>query len=186
MVVRARKEKTSEGSFPTAATQEGGEVRLAQKKRPNRYMAGVFALACGALLYLLHYFIHLLTCAKGRGQRIKHMKRHNQGNYVRMHRKRSGLSQRELALILGYRNQWQVSRHERSKSTPTLNTAVAYAVTFGVPVSAIFVGIHLTATKAVEENLKLLENKLHHQNAKGREAQTIAQKVRWLTDRTRE
>src|ERR1700733_996381 len=63
-------------------------------------------------------------------------------NHIRKHRKRTGLSQREISLLLGYKNQWQISRHERSEAIPPLLAALAYQVIFQVPLSIIFAPMH--------------------------------------------
>src|SRR5258708_4349170 len=52
-------------------------------------------------------------------------------NYLRMYRKRSGLSQEETALLLGYPNGQQVSRCERFTRQPSLQTILAYEAVFG-------------------------------------------------------
>jgi len=106
------------------------------------------------------------------------MKHQVSRNHLRRHRKRSGLSQREISVLLGYRNQWQVLRHERSETLPPLLMALAYEVIFRVPVSAIFVGIHSTALRTVEQNLAVFER-----NLTGRSARAIAQKLKWLKER---
>src|SRR5229473_144274 len=82
------------------------------------------------------------------------------GNYLRTHRKRAGMSQRELGLLIGYQHEGQVSRHERSKTVPPLLTALAYEIIFRVPVSAIFTGFHSSVTQMVEDGLSAFEQKL--------------------------
>jgi transcriptional regulator with XRE-family HTH domain len=105
------------------------------------------------------------------------------GNYLRAYRKKSGLSQRELGLLLGYLDQGQVSRHERSQTEPPLTSALAYESIFRVPVSAIFPGIHSDVKQAIEEKLAKFEVDLNGRSAKDRGAKVIAQKLIWLTKR---
>jgi DNA-binding XRE family transcriptional regulator len=112
-----------------------------------------------------------------------HMNHLAQGNYLRTHRKRSGLSQRELGMFLGYRNQWQVSRHERSQTTPPLPTALAYEVIFHVPVSTLFAGVRVNTARSVEAKIAAFERSLERSHGKGRTARTTAQKLEWLTQR---
>ena len=81
-------------------------------------------------------------------------------NHIRRHRKKSGLSQREIAALLGYKNQWQISRHERSEAIPPLLAALAYQVIFQVPVSVIFAPMHGTVLKTIEHNLADFERTL--------------------------
>jgi DNA-binding XRE family transcriptional regulator len=103
-------------------------------------------------------------------------------NHLRRHRKQSGLSQREIGALLGYRKQWQVSRHERSETLPPLLIALAYQVIFQAPVSVIFVGMHGAALKMVERNLAAFEQNLTSGGTR-QSARAIAQKLKWLKDR---
>lgn len=111
------------------------------------------------------------------------MKNQVLGNYLRTHRRRSGLSQRELGSLLGYEDEGQVSRHERSKTTPPLIAALAYEVVFRVPVSDLFPGIHAEVTRMMEGNLAAFEEHLQQRRGKGRGADITAQKLIWLTQR---
>ena len=63
-------------------------------------------------------------------------------NYLRRYRKREGLTQEEIAFLLGSKSSTKVSRYERFVRTPNLETALAYEVIFGVPVRELFAGIH--------------------------------------------
>jgi DNA-binding XRE family transcriptional regulator len=105
------------------------------------------------------------------------------GNYLRTHRKRSGLSQRELGLVLGYRDDGVVSRHERSRTTPPLVTAIAYGVVFRVPVADLFPGIRAEVTRMIEVNITAFEENLQQRSGKGRGANETAQKLIWLARR---
>jgi transcriptional regulator with XRE-family HTH domain len=104
-------------------------------------------------------------------------------NYLRTHRKKSGFSQRELASILGFLTEIQVSRHERSITIPGLLIAVAYEVIFHVPISEMFPGLHTTVKANIEERLAEMEHELHQSTAKGRKATSIARKIEFLSER---
>ena len=52
-------------------------------------------------------------------------------SYIRTHRRRWGLTQKELARLLGAKSGTQVSRYERLQRKPTLDTAFACQVIFG-------------------------------------------------------
>jgi transcriptional regulator with XRE-family HTH domain len=62
-------------------------------------------------------------------------------NYLRTYRKRTGLSQGEVAFLLGCHHGAKVSRYERNARQPGLETALAYEALFGVPVRELFGGI---------------------------------------------
>jgi DNA-binding XRE family transcriptional regulator len=109
------------------------------------------------------------------------MNRQALGNNLRTHRKKSGLSQREVGLLLGYKNQWQVSRHERSQTAPPLLTALAYEAIFRAPVSALFAGMHAAISEATEAKLTAFERNITP--GKGRKGRIAAQKLAWLVKR---
>lgn len=102
-------------------------------------------------------------------------------NYLRTHRRKSGLSQRELGSLLGYNDEGQVSRHERSKTVPPLIAAFAYEVIFRIPVSDLFPGIHTEVARQMEANLAALKENLQQRSGKGQGANMTAQKLIWLT-----
>lgn len=105
------------------------------------------------------------------------------GNYLRVHRRKAGLSQKELGRLLGYRRSWQVSRHERSQTVPPLLIALAYQKIFQTPISALFTGMAATVEKAIEESVASFEKDLKEKGAKGRTADGVAQKLTWITTR---
>ena len=103
-------------------------------------------------------------------------------NHIRKHRKSTGLSQREIGFLLGYKNQWQISRHERSEAVPPLLAALAYQALFQVPVSIIFAPVHGTVLKTIEQNLADFERALTERST-SRPSRAIAQKLKWLKNR---
>jgi DNA-binding XRE family transcriptional regulator len=104
-------------------------------------------------------------------------------SYLRSHRKRSGLSQREIAHLLGYPDQGPVSRHERLCCVPPLMIALSYQAIFCVPVSDLFPGAYDAISQAVEERLAKMKDDLHQRSAKGRNAAMIARKLEWMWER---
>jgi transcriptional regulator with XRE-family HTH domain len=106
-------------------------------------------------------------------------------NYVRARRKRAGLSQRELALILGYRNEGVVSRHELFRSVPPLLMALGYEVVFQTSVSELFPGLRETVENAIESSLAEFESALQEQKnqAARSEMPVITRKLEWLNER---
>ena len=111
------------------------------------------------------------------------MATHKLENYLRTYRKRSGLTQREVAFLVGCRNGAQVSRYEKRRRLPPLRTALACEAAFGVPVSVLFAGLREVAGQAVGERMLALKSKLETRPAQGREARIAAQKLRWLAER---
>lgn len=77
-------------------------------------------------------------------------------NYLRAHRKRSGLSQDDLAFLLGCRRETKVTRYERFARQPRLQTAFACAIIFRVPAEALFAGVHAEARELVLQQARAL------------------------------
>src|SRR3989442_15585518 len=108
------------------------------------------------------------------------MATHKLENYLRTYRKRSGLSQREVAFLVGCRNGAQVSRYEKRRRLPPLRTALTFEAAFGVPVSELFAGLREAAGKTVGERMLALRSKLETGPAQAREARLTPHKLRWL------
>ncbi len=106
-------------------------------------------------------------------------------NYVRSHRKHAGLSQRELATILGYCDEGVVSRHELFRSVPPLLIALGYEVIFQTPISHIFPGLKETIESVIERNLTDFESTLIEKAASTPRSQIglLNRKLHWLDAR---
>ena len=102
---------------------------------------------------------------------------------LRTLRVRSGLSQREVAEILGFLTDVPVSRHERSATIPDLRTALAYEVIFRGPIADQFQGLFRSIEPLVEARIAELEAKLQQRVAKGRDAARNARKLEFLWER---
>jgi transcriptional regulator with XRE-family HTH domain len=111
------------------------------------------------------------------------MKKNSVGTYLRFLRRRSGLSQRQLARILGSVTANQISRHERSTAPPNLLTVFGYQVVFQQPASDIFPGLYHAVEIAIEETIGELERELSDSAAKGRAAAPIARQLEWFWER---
>jgi transcriptional regulator with XRE-family HTH domain len=59
-------------------------------------------------------------------------------NYLRSHRLRWGLSQGELAHLLGWKRAEVVSRIEKKQRPPTLKLVIAFFILFGTPAAELF------------------------------------------------
>ncbi len=62
-------------------------------------------------------------------------------NYLRAYRKRLGLSQDDVAFLLGSATGAKMCRYESFNRIPTLRAALALEVVLGRPVSELFAGI---------------------------------------------
>lgn len=81
-------------------------------------------------------------------------------NYLLTYRKHAGLSQDEVAFLLGSESGTKVSRYERSVRQPTLETALAYEAILGVPSRTLFAGIFEKVDRAATQRAKTLVGKL--------------------------
>ena len=104
-------------------------------------------------------------------------------NYLRAYRKRSGLTQREVAFLLGCRNGVQVSRYEKRRCVPLLATALACEAVFGIPVAELFAGVRERVGREVDKRLLELKSKLQTKVCKRSEGRLVAQKLHWFADR---
>jgi len=104
-------------------------------------------------------------------------------NYVRIHRRKACLTQRELGQALGYRDEGAVARHERFRGLPPFLIALGYEIVFQLPVSEIFPGLKQTMALGVEQRLAEFEKTLQMQADAGSRDSMIARKLEWLSER---
>lgn len=98
---------------------------------------------------------------------FKCMKMQKLANYVKTHRKRCSLSQKELAFLLGVGSGAQVSRYERYSQEASLKTAFMCEVIFGVPAHELFAGqyqkvetaVRIRATKLIQRLQSVVQNR---------------------------
>ena len=105
------------------------------------------------------------------------------GSYLRYHRKKSGLTQSELAEVLGSIGSRQVARHENFKATPSIYVALGYHIALQASIAELFPGVYETVRQGIEQRLLDLEHRLQQSSVKGRRAAEIARKLEWLEQR---
>jgi transcriptional regulator with XRE-family HTH domain len=94
-------------------------------------------------------------------------------NYLRTNRKKLGLTQREVAFLLGCHSRAKVSHYERSGRIPTLNVILAYEVIFQKPARELFAGLYDRAERKTMRNLRLLLSRLKRR----RDSSALALKI---------
>ncbi len=82
-------------------------------------------------------------------------------NYLRTHRRRHGLSQAEIAMLLGAVSGTKVSRYENLTRMPAVNTVFAYEVMFNQPASELFAGRYQAVRLAVQERARRMVEQLN-------------------------
>jgi transcriptional regulator with XRE-family HTH domain len=102
------------------------------------------------------------------------------GTYLKFLRRKSGITQKVLARIVGNASVSQISRFERSISLPSLQTAFAFEVIFRKPASEIFPGLFYSVERDVELCIAELETALGNSNANGPGAKAVARQLEWL------
>src|SRR5262245_41893469 len=81
-------------------------------------------------------------------------------NYLRTFRKRSGLSQDEVAFLLGSPNGGIVSRYEQFNRSPNLETSFALVAVFGVRGRELFAGTFEDMKKRIARRARMLEKRV--------------------------
>jgi len=86
-------------------------------------------------------------------------------NYLRASRKRLALSQDEVAFLMGGRGGAKISRYEAFARKPSLETAIAFEVIYGKPVSELFAGLRQKVTQGVQDRAKVLKHRVSFQGS---------------------
>ena len=85
-------------------------------------------------------------------------------NYFRTYRKRAGLSQEEIAFLLGGQTGAHVCHYEHFRRSPNLQTALALSAIFQTPVQVLCAGEYQKAEHAVQKRAKRLWVRLSTEN----------------------
>ena len=80
--------------------------------------------------------------------------------YLRAYRRRWGLSQSELAILIGFNDRGMISRIERQMRRPSLSTAIACRILFGMHAIEIFPAFFADVEEAVLERVQALYDDL--------------------------
>jgi transcriptional regulator with XRE-family HTH domain len=81
-------------------------------------------------------------------------------NYLRTYRKRAGLSQAEVAFLLGCHSGAKVSRYEHAARRPSLETVFAYEVILHTALRDLFAGLYRDVEKRTRKRVGILIRKL--------------------------
>lgn len=81
-------------------------------------------------------------------------------NYLRTYRKRSGLSQKEIAFLLGCKSSAKISHYECFTRQPNIQTAFALAVIFDAPPHDLFAGLFQEVQQQIVQRAQLLSLKI--------------------------
>lgn len=101
-------------------------------------------------------------------------------NYLKRYRRISGLSQREVAFLLGCKHDNQISRYEKRRQSPPLRTALALESVFRVPLSDLYAGLKDSVETETEKRLRKLDKELQTKVGPGRAGRLSSRKMQWL------
>ena len=99
-------------------------------------------------------------------------------NCLRTARRRSGLWQQEIALLLGAASSTKVSRHETFDRLPSVSTIFAYEIIFRASSRVLFAGAYEEVREAVVRRAKCLIRTLGERP----DDPLVCQKVKYLRD----
>lgn len=85
-------------------------------------------------------------------------------NYFRTYRRRAGLSQAEVAFLLGNQSGAHVCHYECFRRVPSLKTALAFAVIFQTPIEALCAGERQKVEREVHRQARRLWARLATEN----------------------
>jgi transcriptional regulator with XRE-family HTH domain len=97
-------------------------------------------------------------------------------NYLRSQRRRIGLSQGEVAFLLGLESGTNVSRHESRGRVPSLETVIGYEIILSTPMRELFAAESEAASAVVRERAVRLLGRI----ARGTVTPEAEQKLRVL------
>ena len=108
-------------------------------------------------------------------------------NLMRILRRRLGLSQRELAYVLGHDSHGYIAMIESGSRTPLLAEVLVIELVFGIPAVTIFPQIRQAVGQAVSHRVKRLTSELIGSSIHARRSYKTAQLERVLASlRTRD
>ena len=102
-------------------------------------------------------------------------------NYLRTHRKHSGLSQSEVSFLVRLKNKAELSRYERSLRVPSLRVALACQAVYGVSVADLFAGLSDSVSKDTRGQMKRLQARLQPKINPKSTGSRIMQKFQWIS-----
>ncbi|WP_143035326.1 helix-turn-helix transcriptional regulator [Bradyrhizobium sp. Rc2d] len=91
---------------------------------------------------------------------------HRHQSYLRPHRRRWGLTQQELAFLIGIKSRTAISRIEGLKRKPSLNAALICTMIFDIPALELFPGLLSELRQAILARANELYDELQGDSSK--------------------
>jgi transcriptional regulator with XRE-family HTH domain len=105
---------------------------------------------------------------------------HTVKSYLRTFRRRSGLTQAEVAFLPGVHSGAKVSRYERLSRRPSFQTALGLQAIFGIPAETLLPAISAQVERKIMARAHLLSRRLERHSDSAR----TKRKIRFLTSVT--
>lgn len=103
-------------------------------------------------------------------------------NYLRTYRRKSGLTQREVAFLLGGGSGAQLSRYEKQRRLPPLRTALAFEAIFKVPLAELFAGLRDDVDSETSQRIEKLKAHLQTDGGSKKQIRFSARKRCWISE----
>jgi len=101
-------------------------------------------------------------------------------SYLRVYRKKSGLTIREVAYLLGISHA-DLSRYETHVREVPLPVALTCCLLYGFTVPQAFAGMYDLCASLLARRLTLFRNRLIRRISKSRASDSLAHKLSWVT-----
>lgn len=82
-------------------------------------------------------------------------------NYIKAYRRRTNLTQQELAFLLGYADNSHVSRVEQGKQEPSLSDTITCELLFNLAACRLFPDVYTSISNKLLQRLDLLQQHLN-------------------------
>lgn len=102
-------------------------------------------------------------------------------NYLRAYRKSSGLTQAEVAFVVGI-NRTDLWHYETGRREPSLRVLIALQVLYRIPIWRLFAGVYQAGVGATKRRLRALQGKLLMPSS-AKQSKQRAQKLAWISAR---
>ena len=99
--------------------------------------------------------------------------------YLRTYRKRAGLTQAEVAYVVGI-NRSDLWQYETSRSEPSLRVLLALQVLYRIPIRKLFAGLFLQCRGTTLRRLRLLQSQLVADGT-SKKSRLYIQKMSWIS-----
>jgi len=103
-------------------------------------------------------------------------------SYLRVYRKKSGLTLREAAYLLRISHA-DLSRYETRVREVPLPVALGCCLLYGVTVPQAFAGMYDLCASLLAHRLRLFRNRLVRRISKGKPSGSLTRKLSWVTAR---